>query len=269
MIDMRYKPRHLPQMSMPFEVALEELDNLGIDYEVIEIDPNELQPMQGVVFSDEVKSFDPNGMSPIWISIDNEVIDGHHRLLAALMNKTPIVCVKIELNGRDAARELNKIQDIYEYEQQRQLEEVVNQDVLNTFYNSDDNITDDEFLSSLEETEVIEPNKCKIFAFRQKPIMEKSAIGNFFMLDPIDGYDKYEIEFDNLLDTNDLNVDVSSQHPVDALANSWFPNVDFENMSEPYKYSPQELKNKAIVDRAKKMGYDGIKYGDSILQGLK
>ena len=269
MIDMRYKPRHLPQISMPYDAVMEELDKMGIDCELIEISPDDLNPMQGIVFSDEVGTFNPNEMNPIWISKDNDVIDGHHRFVAGLKSQTPIIGVRIGLNGRDAARELNKIQDIHEYEQQRQMEEVVTQNAINLHNEPENGISNNEFLASLEETEVPEGNACIIMAYRQKPIMENSAIGNFFMLEPIEGYDKYEIEFDNLLDTNDLGIHFYEQHPVDALAKAWFPNIDFENMSEPYTHSPQELKNKAIVDRAKKMGFDGIKYGDSIIQGLK
>lgn len=269
MIDMRYKPNHLPQISMPYEMVMEELDKMGIENEMVEIDPNDLNPMQGIVFSDEVGSFESDEMNPIWISKDNDVIDGHHRFTSALMKKKPIKCIKIDLNGRDAARELNRVQDIYEYEQQRQMEEVVTQDAINMRNDPDNDDNTDEFLGQLEEMEMPEGNACKMFGYRQKPIMENSAIGNFFMLEPMDDYDKYEIDFENLLDTNDLGLQFNDQHPVDTLAKTWFPNVDFENFSEPYIHSPQQFKNKAIVDRAKKMGYDGIKYGDSILQGLK
>jgi hypothetical protein len=269
MIDMRYKPRHLPQVSVPFENVVEELNKLGIDSEFVEINPNELTPMQGIVFSDEVSSFDPNEMSPIWVSMDNEVIDGHHRYLSALMANVPIYAIKINLNGRDGARELNRIQDIHDYEQQRQLEEVVTQDTINTHNEPDSGISTNEFLASLEEMEVPEGNTCKVYGYRQKPIMENSVIGNFFMLEPIEGYDKYEIDFENLLDTDTIGLQFGDEHPIDALARNWFPNVDFEEVSKPYKHSPQELKNKAIVDRAKKMGFDGIKYSNFMLQGLK
>jgi hypothetical protein len=271
MIDLRYKPRHLPQISIPFDVVMDELNQMGIENEIIEINPDDLNPMQGIVFSDEVGSFDPDEMKPIWISKDNDVIDGHHRYLAGIMSKKPIIGIRVGLNGRDAARELNRIQDIYEYEQQRQMEEVVTHNTINKHNEDENEVSTNEFLASLEEMEIPEGegNVCKLFGYRQKPIMENSVVGNFFMLKPMDGYDKYEIDFENLLDTSDLGIQNDIHDPIDSLASMWFPNIDFENMSEPYKYSPQELKNKAIVDRAKKMGYDGIKYGDTILQGLK
>ena len=69
--------------------------------------------------------------------------------------------------------------------------------------------------------------------------------------------------------STELGIEFGDQSPIDVLAKSWFPNVDFENLSAPYIHSPQDLKNKAIADRAKQMGYDGIKYGDRMVQGLK
>ena len=90
------------------------------------------------------------------------------------------------------------------------------------------------------------------------------------MLNPIDGYSKYEIDFDNLLDTNALGVTYKdSQDPTDILAKIWFPNINFEKISEQYNMASVNLKNKAIAERAMKMGYDGIKYGDKLIQGLK
>jgi hypothetical protein len=59
------------------------------------------------------------------------------------------------------------------------------------------------------------------------------------------------------------------QQPVDILAKNWFPHVNFEKLSEQYKVPSINLKNKAITEKATKMGYDGIKYGDTLIQGLK
>ena len=94
--------------------------------------------------------------------------------------------------------------------------------------------------------------------------------GNFFMIKEQPGWDKYEIEFDNLLDTTGMGVAYKdSQEPVDILAKSWFPNVNFEKISKKYDVPAINLKNKAVAEKAMKMGYDGIKYGNEIIQGLK
>ena len=271
MIDMRYKPMFLPQVSAPYEIVLQKLDEENIGYNVVEVDPNELEPLQGFVFSDEVGKVNIGDMYPIWISSDMQVLDGHHRMTRALLDGVKIKAIKIDLNNKDACRVLNKIQDIYDYEVSQGLEEVESQDAIN-FYGSDEN----QFLTSLEEdnlavqTKTPTKNQKTIIGYRKDPIKENSVVGNFFTLKPVDGYDKYEINFENLLDTNALGVTYKdSQEPVDILAKSWFPNVNFEKLSTQHNTTSINLKNKAVAEKAMKMGYDGIKYGDSIIQGLK
>ena len=268
MIDMRYKPRHLPQVSAPYTHVVGKLNDDNIENELIDINPKELNPMQGVVFSDEVGKFNPDEMNPIYISKDNDVIDGHHRFMGALMAQKPIKCVKIGINGKDAARILNKIQDIFEYEEQQKMEEVIGQDYLN---DKNDNSYDFDFIGSIEETEKTNGEKSTVVAYRKEPIMRNSVIGNFFVLAPSNGYDKYEIEFDSLLNTNDLGVNCQANElPIDTLIKAWFPNINFEKLSLDQNNTPIiNLKNKAIAERAQKMGYDGIKYGDIMIQGLK
>ena len=277
MIDMRYKPRFLPQMSVPFDVVLEKLGDEGINYEIVEVNPDELQPLQGITFSDEVGKVNLDDMHPIWISDNLKVLDGHHRMVRALLDAVPIKAVKISANEKDACRILNKIQDIYEYEQAFNVEEVLNNDIINDENDINNNYTDrSEFLSSLEESnmeiqdENSGGNSQTIIAYRKEPIKENSVVGNFFTLNPIDGYDKYQIEFDNLLDIGSLGVTYKdSQQPTDILAKIWFPNINFEKLSEQYNTTSDNLKNKAIAEKAMKMSYDGIKYGDKIIQGLK
>jgi hypothetical protein len=276
MIDMRYKPYFLPQVSAPFEIVLQKLDDEGINYDMVEVDPNELNASQGVTFSDEVENVNLDDMNPIWINGDMKILDGHHRWIKALLDNKKIKAVKIDMNEKDAARVLNKIQDIYEYDQVRGLEEVVNNDVINDENQADAGVSQSEFLASLEEdntaiqTEKPSANPQTIIAYRKAPIRENSVVGNFFTLNPIDGYNKYEIEFDNLLDTNVLGVVYrDSQEPTDILGKIWFPNVNFEKLSEQYNTTSVNLKNKAIAEKAMKMGFDGIKYGDKLIQGLK
>lgn len=272
MIDMRYKPKFLPQVEAPYEVVMEKLGEEGVDCGVEELNPQDLEPMQGIVFGDEVGGFNPDEMNPIFISKDNDIVDGHHRFVRALNAEQPIKCVRVGLNGKDTARVLNKIQDIYEYEQQTGMEnmgEVVVQNTINDENESQPEKSFDDFIGEIESIEPTKGDGCKVVAYRQNPIMENSAIGNFFLLTPQQGYSKYEIDFENLLDTNELGLDLTGRNPVDTLAKNWFPNVDFESASKPYKYTPEQMKNKAISEKAKKMGYDGIKYGDIMIQGLK
>lgn len=276
MIDMRHKPYFLPQINAPADVVAKKLDEEGVDYEYIQIDPNELQPSQGFTFSDDVGTVKLDDMNPIWLDQDNNILDGHHRYVRALIDNVLLTAIKIAMNSKDSCRVLNKIQDVYDYEQQQQLEEVEMQDAINANNQANGGVSYNEFLNNLEEdnaniqTEKSNKNTKKLIAYRREPIKENSVVGNFFILNPIDGFDKYEIDFENLLDTNELGINYKdSQIPAEILAKIWFPHVNFEKLSEEYDIPSLNLKNKAIAEKAQILGYDGIKYGDTLIQGLK
>ena len=267
-------PHHLPQMSMPIVTIIEKLNEENIDYEYDEVDSNELVPSQAFVTSDKVHDVKLDDMNPIWVDMDNKIVDGHHRMIKALSENKPIKVVRLKIPHNHACRVLNKIQDIYEYEESRKLEEVLAQDVINANneMNSDDTFS--EYLAKLEEDnssiENMVGNKTTLVGYRNKPIMENSSVGNFFILNPIEGYDKYEIEFDNLLDTDSIGIEYKdSQSPIDILAKIWFPHINFEKVSEIYNVPSHNIKNKAILEKAKLHNFDGIKYGNKLLQGLK
>ena len=269
MIDMRHKPYFLPQISMPADMVVGKLDEDEIDYEYIQVDPSELNPSQGFTFSDGVGKAELNDMNPIWLDQENNVLDGHHRWVKAMLDGVPLKAVRIKMNAKDACRLLNKIQDVYDYtEQQKMEEDQINAENGGVGYNK--------FLTDLEEdnagvqTETPSLNDQVVIAYRRDPIKENSVVGNFFTLNPIEGFSKYQIEFENLLDTNALGVQYKdSQVPADILAKIWFPHVNFEKLSEQYNVPSLNLKNKAIAEKARHMGYDGIKYGDSLILGLK
>ena len=78
------------------------------------------------------------------------------------------------------------------------------------------------------------------------------------------------MNFENLLDTDDFGIHYKEgQIPAEMLAKAWFPHVNFEKLSEEYSVPALSLKNKAIAEKARTLGYDGIKYGDTLIQGLK
>ena len=116
MIDMRYKPYFLPQVNIPFQLVLAELAKDGVGYDILKVDPNELNTSQGVTFSDEVGSVELSDNNPIWADENMRVLDGHHRWVKSLLDGVPILVIKVKKNAKDAARLLNKIQDIYEFE---------------------------------------------------------------------------------------------------------------------------------------------------------
>lgn len=261
---------YLPQINIPIDEILNKLDEINCDYNYIQVNPNQLKASQPFTLSDDTYNTINDENHPIWVDVDLNIIDGHHKWVKCLENEL-ITAIKINMNHKDACRILNKIQDIYEFEKSQDLEEVESQDAIN-FYGDDDN----QFLNSLEENnieiqnETPTKNQKTLIGYRELPVKENSVIGNFFTLKPVEGFDKYEIEFDNLMDTDSLGIAYKdSQEPIDILAKSWFPNINFEKLSLQYNITPINLKTKAVAKKAMKMGYDGIKYGDSIIQGLK
>ncbi len=278
----RIAPKHLPQVNAPFNYTLNMLDKEGVDYKYMQADPEELDPSQAIVFQDKISQIDMNNIRPIWISKDNMVLDGHHRLVLSLGKNIPIKCIKIMLSQKEAIRVLNKIQDIYEYENQENIMEVVAQTQINGMNDIDSAGTDGTtFLEAIkseledDDREILHNTKLsgkktkKITGYRKKEVNEKSIAGNFFSLKPVDGYNKYEMEFDNILNTNDLDLSFKSDiNPVSVLANNWFPNIDFDKISKNHNVTPDSLINRAVAEKAKQMNYDGIKYGDIMVQGL-
>lgn len=272
----RMSPYYLPQISMPVDEVVKRLDEEGIDYDYIQVDPHELNPSQSFTLSDDVEKAELSDKNPIWLDQKQNILDGHHKVVKAMLDNVPIIAVKIDMDFKDACRLLNKIQDIYEYEEKQQMEEVVAQDIINSNNEANGGVSDSEFLASLEEnnlsvqTEAPSKNQQTLIGYRREPLKENSVIGNFFTLIPAEGFDKYEIEFDNLLDTHQLGVTYKDgQEPVDILAKIWFPHINFEKLSEQYNVPAINLQNKAIAEKAQTMGYDGIKHGDKLVQGLK
>lgn len=274
-------PNWLPQVNSPFNYTLDMLEKEGVEYKYIQIDPDELEPSQGIVAQDKISNIDMDNIQPIWISKENKVLDGHHRYAASLSNGIPCKCIKIMLYQKDAVRILNKIQDIFEYESQERVMEVVAQDQINMMNDANSDVSTSEFLATLEseskendhddDKKILHDNKKtkKLSGYRKTDINEKSVVGNFFSLKESDGYNKYDMEFDSLLDTNELGLTYKSEaSPVSVLCAKWFPKVDFDKIAKNYNVKPESIMNRAVAEKAKKLGHDGIKYGDIMVQGL-
>jgi len=268
------RPYYLPQISAPYNIVLDKLNDDNIGYNIIRFKPNDndkILPSQKVIYSDIIEKCEINNNNPIWLSTDNDVLticDGHHRYFKALYDNVPILGIVLNFCFNDACRILNKIQDIFDYEKSKSIENDVNQNIIDL--KQDD---ENQFLNALEEHNGLlggNKNNKKIIAYRKGSIIENSVIGNFFCLNPIKGYDKYEIEFDNLLDVKDLGVKYrKNEKPVDILCNIWFPHINFNTLASKYNVSLDNLKYKTITEFAKKLGYDGVKYDDNLIQGFK
>lgn len=274
-MEMQYKPKFLPQISAPFSIVAKNLKQEGISYKLLKVDPRTLTPSQGIIFSDKMSKFNSKNTKPIWVSNNNEVIDGHHRFGSAIANNVDIPIIKIDLGTKDCIRVLNKIQDIYEYEQQQKLEEIQYHDIVGELREEMDimSISEEEMKKIKEEfadNNIVGSGKQKFVGYRKNKINEDSKIGNFFNTKPVNGYIKFEIEFDNILDIDKIGIDyVGEKNPVIKLSKIWFPNIDFEKLGERFSIKADKLINRCVAEKAIKMGFDGIKYGDILIQGLK
>ncbi|MFW5847357.1 MAG: hypothetical protein ACOCVF_00360 [bacterium] len=252
MIDYKFKPKYLPQISAPYTVIADLLSKNNVEYSFTHENPHDLEPSQGITISEAVENVDLDDKTKIiWISKDNDILDGHHRVVKAIKYNIPkVFCFKIHDDKLSAARILNKIQDLYEYEN---IEKEKNPDVFD--------------FGNLSEVDITSENNPieEIMGYRQEPVIEDSAIGNFFMLIPVEGYKKYLLTFDNVLELKDLDLNLKTgQSIIYQLSKIWFPHYDFSKNQG----NENNLRCAAIALMAKKMGYDGIKYSDNLIQAL-
>lgn len=258
MIDVNYKPDYLPQISSPFNIVLKHLDDENVKYKKTILNPHTIKPSQGIVFLDKIKN---NSEDYIWLSKDLKVLDGHHRCGSCLSYDKPIKSIIIMLPYMEAMRVLNKVQDIINFKE--------NQEDLNVESN-EINIFDiirDEYF---HDENIYGGKKRRLIGYRNKPIKNKSKSGNFFFLQPIKGYQKFEIEMDNVLDTDELDfIYENNVNPVTKLAEYWFKGVDFDYLSNKNDIPKNKLISRCVSELGIRYGFDGIKYGDIILQVLK
>lgn len=253
------KPYWLPQVSAPFDYITKELKSEEVPYSIYNISNTELKPLQKEVNPDTVEFFKGvfkrnSKKYPIFVSGDNEILDGHNRFVAHKMVKgeeKPITCFKIDCDSKCAARVLNKIQDKFEFEKK--------------FNNKTEPIS--KFLNQPEIGWYDISKDCEYTGFRDKPIKEKSETGNFFHLIKKEGMKQYKIHFDKLM-ILPSECNENGKLPQYWLAEKLLPNKDFEVVAMNNGLSLQAAMNKEIVKKCKEMGFDGINYGDKVVQTL-
>ena len=78
-----------------------------------------------------------------------------------------------------------------------------------------------------------------------------------------------EIEFDNILDSDEVDPKIKKQkNPVFALAEIWFPNVNFKEKAKDLGMSVEKLITSMVAEKAREKKIDGIKYGDRLLHAI-
>lgn len=255
-----YRPKSLPQISAPFSYVAHHLNDMGHPYELVGAHVDSINPSQAFVDSDIVHGLmgqlqNGDDLKAIWLDKDNNALDGHHRHAAYKLNKnTHVPSVRLNCDKDQAIKILNEIQKKYESENNSE------------FINS---LMEDQDTSMYVPEKAVETSKEMVKAFRKKPVVERSISGNFFSLKEIPGYKPYEIEFDSLLNTDDIDPKIKKEvNPVAALAVVWFPRLNFEQKSKDMGMSVDDFINTIVAEKARTKKVDGILYGDKLLQSI-
>lgn len=117
---------YLPQINFPFQYVVDNLKEMGIEYQPVNIAISLLKPLQKNVDFDKVMDFantlepDDKNYKPIFISEKNHILDGHHRV-AGIKYKfgenAKVRAIKlINCDDKDGFSRLRIIQDRYERE---------------------------------------------------------------------------------------------------------------------------------------------------------
>lgn len=258
-----YKPTTHPQVSAPFKFVTGELNHTHHPYEVAGVRTDDLTPTQPFIDNDLVellvkKLIGGEMLKPIWIDRDDNILDGHHRFAAHLVAKPelPVPAVRLMCDKKTAMDLLNHIQEEFVKHKQR----CDQSELLRSLSETDDSM----YIRDKE----METRKDVITAYRKNPIANTMS-GNFFALKPIPGYKAYEIELDNLMETDEIDKKIcKAQNPVAALCAIWFPSIDIKGRAKELGMQPDNLINALVAEKARIKGLDGIKYGDKLIQAI-
>lgn len=258
-----YKPKGHPQISAPFKFITGELNNTHHPYEVAGVKVDDLKPTQPFVDNDLVDVFVKKLMGgevlkPIWIDRDDNIIDGHHRYAAHLVAQpdTAIPAVRLMCKKQVAMDLLNTIQEEFLKHKKR----FDQSELLRSISEVDDSmyVRDKDYTTKKE----------LIVGYRKNPIT-KSLVGNFFVLKPISGYKAFEIEFDNVFNTDEIDKKIgTSSNPVQALCAVWFPSLDIKSRAKDFGMTPDKFINAIVAEKARTKKIDGIMYGEKLLQSI-
>ena len=317
----------LPQVSAPFIEVLKGLEDQGVEFENISVPVSQLKPLQGVVDYDKVNDIIYNvenggyDLKTIWVSKNNEIVDGHHHYVAAMkMNpENMISCIRINTNHKEVVKLLNSIMDSYDDsmlvdEFDDEIESTDNttitsgdtetkKDILTggladdaevgdfdpvqlkrgidieMEHTKDENLAREiamdhlteipDYYTRLERMEKEAKGEIiKYIAYRDKPVKKKALSGNFFHFQPKEGFSKYEIEFDKILNPEDIGIGVNKINPVVDFCKVWCGVKDLENLASQDGVPVDKYAARLIADKAKSLGYDGINYGNIIIQAF-
>lgn len=266
--DTKDNSKWLPQVEADFGYVKKQLDKDGVSYRNIRVNPKELIPLKKSVkksnvdlFEDLISKDEP--IDNIYIDVDGHILDGHNRAYAFMQNKDIdlVECFQILLPYQDACRVLNKTQDIYDYEK--------NFNVDNDSLLSFDNVFSEEDISKEENDlnfEDVNKNPTELTLYKSKEINKKAKTGDFLITTKKPHFNhEYVIGFENLLEIPQEDLE-GFDLPTEAIATKWFKDKNFKDEATKQALTYEVYLSRLVNQKAEQMGYDGIKYGDNIVQ---
>lgn len=245
---MEYKPYHLPQLSAPYLYIVDQLAKEDIDCDFRMLGTEELHTCQNVVV---IKANNFPKIKPIWVSSDNYIIDGHHRYVISKLNNMDIPCYRLSVPKEKAIRILNKIQDIYDHEDNK-LHDIIKDNIMLDFKNDPNDMP----FKALENV--------KMRLYRNSPLKEDSTIGNFFTTVKSPDCDAYDVEFDYLMDCSEYG---DGKMGINEIFQHWFSNIEIDKISDLFNLNDR-LKYRLVANKAKMLGFDGIKISNKLVLGF-
>lgn len=249
---MAVKHSWLPQITADYNYLINELDNEAVGYKLDKFKPEDIKPLTDNIntsnvegLKDSITNLKP--ITPIILSKDNEVLDGHDRLHAfkTTPNIVGILCIKLYLDKHEASRILNKIEDKFNWE----------------------NSLDGDFNVKMDENVLEEPKNAKTLKlYSNKGLTKNPFIGNTLVHNKTNSYNiPYELEFENLYEMSDEEC---GENPIVELGKKWFGG-DYDNFKVEAAKSCLTFENyllKKLHKEAFSKGYDGIQYGSKFVQ---
>lgn len=307
-IEKRLKPAWMAQVDAPQEYVMEFLNREGVGYKVVSMDPKACKHTQADVDPVKAKSIQEamdqdKPLGSIYLSADDEILDGHHRAFAAIRHPDveAVSCVKLYLGLQDAMRVLNKIQDIFSFEKEQNLpgfaqkygdmklapkqpldapvneaEKDVAAPEADPKPNVDTGVSDEhlpqEVVPQQSQTATLVPfesaaqNPKEMKLYGAKPINTQARTGDFLLTEKKPSMRfEFNVSFDNLLEIAPEALE-NMTYPTEAVLQEWLPGQDYTAEAKSQGLTQEVYMSREVNRLALQKGFDGISYGNKLVQ---
>ncbi len=109
-------------------------------------------------------------------------------------------------------------------------------------------------------------NKKALVLYKNKPLDQKAKTGDFLNQNKEKGLKhEYNVDFDNLYEIEDDEIS-KYKNPIECILEKWFSGKNLKEESVKNLMTQEVYAYRIINEKAKKQGYDGIKYGSKLVQ---